>query len=300
MDNPSLWTLTREARHELFPSFVPMFDQFASAHQLSERGFGWLFTALTFEPEAVTAAGLQVRTPYTAESTFLAELRSVAGASYFVEQPTGEFHLTPPARAGTIKIIEAGRLAMAAADPLPAGESTRLAELFTGLVQAAQDMPILGNWSLRLSYKLMPPSQPPLPYWEQAVSCLFGYRDDAHIAAWKPGGLDGPTVEALTFLWRGDADSLDSLCAKLAHRGHPRQVYAAGVEELRRQGYLQGPDSSLDLTESGRRFREGIEQETDRLFYAPWSHLADAEKTEMADLLTRLRDGLKSKFSGGK
>lgn len=184
---------------------------------------------------------------------------------------------------------------MAQADPLPPADSSRLAALSGRLARAALETPPMPeNWSIRLSYRIMPEAEPPLPYFEQAVSCLHAYRDDAHIAAWKPGGLDAPALETLTLLWRGEADSLDSVCEKHQRRGHPRQVYAAALVELRRRGFLEGPDPGPRLTESGKSFRDNIEQDTERYFFAVWSCLIDAEKDELADLATHLRVGLLS------
>lgn len=216
------------------------------------------------------------------------------------EAPQYEFSLTPSARAGTLRLIAAGRDLMAQADPLPPADSSRLAALSGRLARAALETPPMPeNWSIRLSYLIMPEAEPPLPYFEQAVSCLHAYRDDAHIAAWKPGGLDAPALETLTLLWRGEADSLDSVCEKHQRRGHPRQVYAAALVELRRRGFLEGPDPGPRLTESGKSFRDNIEQDTERYFFAVWSCLIDAEKDELADLATHLRDGLNANGSSG-
>jgi hypothetical protein len=139
----------------------------------------------------------------------------------------------------------------------------------------------------------MPAAIPPLPYVEQAISCLAAYRDDAHLAAWQPSGLSATALEALTFLWRGEAGSLDALCERLAHRGHQRQIYSQALAELRKRGFIEGPDSAPQVTEAGRAFRNQVEADTDRYFFAPWACLDDAEKAELADLLTRLRDGLR-------
>ena len=138
----------------------------------------------------------------------------------------------------------------------------------------------------------MPAPTPPLPYIEQAISCLAGYRDDAHLAAWQPSGLSATALETLTFLWRGEADSLDTVCERLAHRGHPRQVYAEAQAELRERGFIEGPDNAPRLAEAGRTFRDQVEADTDRYFFTPWACLNDAERAELADLLIRLRDGL--------
>jgi len=181
---------------------------------------------------------------------------------------------------------------MADVDPLPPVDSQRLAGLFDRLVQSSLNTPPPPDtWCISLSYKLMPAAHLPLPYTEQAISCLAGYRDDAHLAAWQPSGLSATALESLTFLWRGEADSLDAVCEKLAHRGHPRQVYAGALAELRERGFVAGPDSAPQVTEAGQTFRDQVEADTDRYFFAPWTCLDEAEKAELAGLLTRLRDG---------
>ena len=300
MDNPELWDLTRATHRAIMPFYAPFFDRYAVEHGLTPRGLGWLFAALTFEPETITPIRLRVRNPYTAADIYLKELGAAAGAGFFVEAPQTEFSLAPSARAGTLRLIADGRALMAQADPLPPADSSRLASLSGRLARAALDTPPMPeNWSIRLSYRIMPEAEPPLPNFEQAVSCLHAYRDDSHLAAWKPGGLDAPALEALTLLWRCEADSLESVCEKLKGRGHLTQVYAGALAELRKRGFLEGPDAGPRLTESGKSFREKIEQDTDRYFFAPWSCLTDAEKVEMAGLATRLRDGLISRTPGG-
>ena len=300
MDNPELWDLTRATHRAIMPFYAPFFDRYAVEHGLTPRGLGWLFAALTFEPETITPIRLRVRNPYTAADIYLKELGAAAGAGFFVEAPQTEFSLAPSARAGTLRLIADGRALMAQADPLPPADSSRLASLSGRLARAALDTPPMPeNWSIRLSYRIMPEAEPPLPYFEQAVSCLHAYRDDAHLAAWKPGGLDAPALEALTLLWRCEADTLKGICEKLKGHGHPPQVYAGALAELRKRGFLEGPDPGPRLTESGKSFREKIEQDTDRYFFAPWSCLTDAEKVEMAGLATRLRDGLISRTPGG-
>jgi hypothetical protein len=139
----------------------------------------------------------------------------------------------------------------------------------------------------------MPGLNPPMPFIEQAFSCLAAYRDDAHLAAWQRSGLSAMALETLTYLWRGDATSFDELCKKLSGRGHPCQVYTNVLSELREQGFITGPDKLPWVTGTGRVFRNEIEADTDRFFYAPWFCLEDAETNELFGLLTRMRDGLR-------
>ena len=77
-------------------------------------------------------------------------------------------------------------------------------------------------------------------------------------------------------------------------RAHPRQVYLDALAELRGRGFIDGPDEAPLVTENGRTFRQQVEDETDSMFFAPWSCLDPADKTGLGDLLTLLRDGLQS------
>lgn len=294
MDEHTLWNLVHEAWAALGLHFMPIFKRLSAEGGLDSPTWGLLLAALTFEPETTTPARLQVRGPYTAAEGYLARLASAAEKSYLVEVAPGEYRLSDTGRAEAQRSIEEARAAMAEADPLSLADSERLANLLDRLVQASlATTPLPDTWSTRLSHKLMPAASPPLPYIEQAISCLAAYRDDAHLAAWQPSGLSATALETLTLLWRDEADSLDALCERLAHRGHPPQIYAEALAELREHGFIEGPDSAPHVTEAGQAFRDKVEADTDRYFFAPWACLDDAKRADLTDLLSRLRDGLK-------
>lgn len=293
MDQYTLWDLVREAWAPLAPRFMPIFERLSAESGLDSATWGLLLAALTFEPETTTPARLQVRGPYTAAEGYLARLVAAAEKGYLMEVAPSEYRLSDAGRAEAQRSIEEARAAMAEADPLPPADSERLANLLDRLVQTSlATSPPPDTWSIGLSHKLMPEASPPLPYIEQAISCLAAYRDDAHLAAWQPSELSATALETLTLLWRGEADSLDALCERLARRGHPLQVYAEALAELRERGFVEGPDSAPHVTEAGQTFRDEVEADTDRYFFAPWACLDDAESAELADLLSRLRDGL--------
>lgn len=275
---------------------MPIFERLLTSAEsgLDLPTWGLLLAALTFEPETITPGRLQVRGPYTAADDYLARLATAAETGHLEEVTPGEYSLTKVGRTEAQRSIEEVRAAMAEANPLPPADSERLARLLDRLVQASLNTPPPPEtWSIRLSHKLMPSPSPPLPYVEQAFSCLGAYRDDAHLAAWQPSGLSGTALETLTLLWRGEADSLKAVCEQLTHRGHPRQVYAEALGQLREREFVEGPDTAPRLTEAGQRFRDQVEADTDRYFFAPWGCLDDAKRAELANLLTRLRDGLK-------
>jgi len=293
MDNYQLWKVAEEALSALTARYEPSAEQCCAEHGMDRREWGLLLAVYTFEPEETTPGHLMVRGPYTSADTYLQRLRSLAEKKFAEEIEPGRFRMADESRKIMLMIAENVREVMAHADPLPPSDSGRLAILLDRIVQASMsNPPPPDTWSISLSHKLLPALNPPMPYIEQALSCLSAYRDDAHLAAWQRSGLSAMALESLTMLWRGEITTLDDLCKKLTHRGHPCQVYVTVLCELRERGLITGPDQSPWLTGTGRVFRNEIEEDTDRFFYTPWSSLEKAEKNELYGLLTRMRDGL--------
>ena len=107
----------------------------------------------------------------------------------------------------------------------------------------------------------------PMVALENAVFGLWQARDDCHMAAWRQAGLDGPTLDALTRIWRGEAASEEDLAAKLTSQ---RAADVAGeLASLQRDG-LVATGGQPRTTEKGAKARQAIEDETDRLFFSGW------------------------------
>ena len=299
MNDLLLWNFAREAWNALAPYYEPVIHQISNETGLQTRAWGLLLAVLTFEPERTTPSHLMIRGPYTSAEKYLKRLRSLARLEFMNEDEESKFSLTEMGRSETLRFIESVRAAMTAADPLSSTDSLRLAVLLDQLVRACRETPPPPDtWSIDLSDKLMPDPEPPLPYIEQAFSCLAAYRDDAHLAAWQDTGLPATTLEALTLFWRGEADSLSSLIEKLEPRGHEVKIYESAVEELREGNFVTGDNSALQVSSTGRQFRDAIEDQTDRFFFKPWKMMSEAEKQELEGLLTDLRDGLRAGSPG--
>jgi hypothetical protein len=294
MDDLARWDLMREANAAIGDHIDRAVEPIIAKSGLNGREWSLLLAALTFEPEFTTPAHLMVRGPYTAAEEYLLRMSTAAGLGFMEEVAPGEYHLTPAGRSAVKHFIDTARAAIAEVDPLPLTNARRLANLLDRLVQySLETPPPPKNWSIRLSEKLMPDAEPPLPYIEQAISCLYAFRDDAHLAAWRNSELSATAFEALTLMWRKEARSLIQLADRLAYRGHPSHVYADALAELRERGLVTGAPEALRVTQAGQRLRDQIEEDTNRYFFAPWSCLDETEKREMIDLLSRLRDGLK-------
>ena len=292
-ENYALWSSISEAYHAISHTYVGLFDNIEQKTGLPPRSTGLLFAALTFEPQTTSVERLQVRAPYVSEGNYRSQLLELAEKKFLVEPVPGEFRLSPRGHQTVDRLIKSGREAMALADPLAPADSNLLADRLGVLVQACMfTPPPPDTWSIRLSYSLMPELTPPLPYTEQAMSCLAAYRDDAHLAAWRPSGLSGPALEVVTILWSGQANSLDEIYRLLTRRGFEKHDYLAYVNSLRKTSIVDGPDEALHLTSAGVSFRKQVEEDTDSYFYAPWNCLSSIQKMEISCLLIDLRNGL--------
>ena len=87
------------------------------------------------------------------------------------------------------------------------------------------------------------------------TSLLREHRGDAHVAACVAAGLDSIEANVLTELWVGF-----SLLEYTATRGWPQESMDAAIARLRGRGLLDGDA----LSAAGRRFRDGVEEATDR------------------------------------
>ncbi len=299
MVNTRVWNLIQAAFRNIYPICDPVIVGFENRTGLTGAAVGVLLAALTFEPDPVSSARLVVRVPFTAVARYSQSLSILAENGFLAEAQPGEFRLTVRGLSEVQALVNRMRAVMAESDPLPLTRSERLAELLGGLVNACLSAPSPpGHWSINLAHKIMPAPTPPLPYAEQAFSCLNAYRDDAHLAAWQPGGLSAAALESLTLLWRQEAGSLTEIVQRLSRRGHPSNIYNDALEELRGRGFVEAGKSAYRLTDSGAQYRENVESETDRYFFKPWDRLMGYEKSELADLLEELRAGLSSIHGG--
>jgi hypothetical protein len=256
---------------------------------LKIREWMLLLAALTFEPDDTTASHLMVRGPYTSSDQYLTRLEHVVEAGYFVNVSKGRFRLSPEGRESALEFIKVARDSMVSAELLPPQESLTLAGKLERLVNNCLDtIPPPDTWSITLSHKLMPTIDSPMPFIEQAISCLSAYRDDAHLASWQSSGLSATALESMTLIWGGQVSTLDELIEKLSFRGHPEKVYIDAIAELRARSYLSGYRNALHLTEEGNLFRDRVEAKTDRYFFTPWKCLSNAEKSNMAEILHQM------------
>jgi len=294
MDTTTVWAAAMEALGALARCYRPEMERAAAELGLGDYA-GLLFTALTFEPEPISAARLRIRSPYTAERFYNRYLTGAAGLGFLAPvAPEGDaYQLTESGKAAMKQVMAAVYARMAEQQALPTSESQRLAGLLHRLVEASLAAPEPpGKWSISQSRRIDPGEQAPaMVRIDQYISDLAGYRDDSHLAAWQPHNIAGHVWEAFTFVWRGATTNLDALSDELARRGHTREEYEQAIGELVGRGWLAEEAGEYQVTPSGDAVRQEAEDATNHYFFTPWSVLSQAELEALHTLLHGLQDG---------
>ncbi len=121
------------------------------------------------------------------------------------------------------------------------------------------------------------PEAPHLALWH-AITMLREHRGDGHLAALALAELDG--LESLvthTATGKGFTPYFFQ-----ATRGWSAQEWSATEERLRDRGLI---DKEGELTEHGLELRQAIEEDTDRLGFAPYRHLGADDAERLAELV---------------
>jgi hypothetical protein len=207
--------------------------------------------------------------PYATQWDQYRAASAAARDAGLVGEKDGRWDLTPAGRDLTLRLRrEADAYLASLASPLPIDQLARLASLL-GRAFDATAKALDARWHSHIprARRMAGDATKPMVALENAVHGIWQARDDCHMAAWQATGLDGPTLDTLTHVWRNVASSEQDLAAKLTSQ-RPADV-TAQLASLRREG-LVAVDGAPRTTDKGARTRQAIEDETDRLFFSPW------------------------------
>jgi len=295
IDKKQLWTLAEETMRAFAPFYLEVMQKAIQDSGAPDYWFG-LSLARGSDPQPFTVERYHAMFPYTAPDRFTEILEGLARLELLERVGEGAYRLSDLGRKAVENIFEAAHRGLDTIEPLPAGEMDQLNGLLYRLVEATLAAPEPEEkWAIAYSRWTDPGAGASGSVKaDQYLTDLLRYRDDAHIAAWKPYDVSGHAWEALTFIWRCEANTAEELVEKLPFRAHSVEDYQAALENLVVRGWLVEEAGTYQLTERGRQIREEAEEATDRHFFVGWAALSEEELAQLQDLLTRTQDSLRA------
>ncbi len=219
--------------------------------------------------------------PYSTFNPIFGALPVLLEKGYLLHADAG-YLFTPRGQTLIKQTEQAARDYVATLTPLALPELTQLATLLEEIAHRMwlAEEPAIKAHQARCHR--LPPilTVAPMVHLEAAVFALWMARDDAHISTWRAKGLSGLQLDLLSRLWTGEAQTLSALTTTLQHTQHSEDV-AQGVARLSEANYALVEGEHVTLTEAGRRMRDGIEEETDRVYFAPWPPLTAEDLDNM-------------------
>ena len=294
-----LWTLVQEAMQ----AFAPFYrDAMGSAIEESGVPEQWFALSLArgAHPAPFSVERFHALAPYTARANLAENLEALARLELLERVGAEAYRLTGPGMEAVEAIYDAAHRSISEVSPLPEVEMERLNDLLFRLVQATLEArEPREKWAIAYSRWADPgEGAAGSVLADQYLTDLLRYRDDAHIAAWKPYGVSGHAWEALTFVWRGEAHTAEKLAETLSARGHSAEVYADALTVLVARGWVEETPDGYRATEEGAALRQEAEDATNQHFFAPWASLSTDEVVALRGLLQRLRDSLRALAEG--
>jgi DNA-binding MarR family transcriptional regulator len=236
-----------------------------------------------YDRKGVTLPELQASDPYFVVDRFSRPIAELKERGFASESSEGLLSLSVIGQAAVERLQAASTAYVAGRVVLPIENTERLANELRRAADAIAADPWFAPFPGRhlAGYRALArygDHAAPMVSIEQAIMELWGARDDAFTATWRAEDMEGPPLDVLSHIWSG-LNTLDEITQALKLKQTPGDIESSLAwlverEYVERDGDLR-PSSFVSLTPKGVMVREDIENETDRLYFAPWPHTID-------------------------
>jgi len=291
-DEKKVFQLFGETSASIYPLardvMRPLFEEYFS----EQRFYQVIFFAYNLRPEPITPELFLKRNPYAKPESVLEILEDAAEAGYLAEDGQGGYQPAEKGSSAIEAVHEAFYARVNKINQFPDEKLKELASLLEKLVDSVDQSELAGG---KICYKAshgghiqIEPGT--LAQVDQLLDDLNAFRDDAHISAWAPAGVDGHTWEILTFVWNGDATTAEALNERLPYRQYTREDYQGSLEDLVQRGWIKKGAEGYQVTNAGKKIRDEAEAATNENYFGPWKVLTDSELDRLGGLLEELKE----------
>jgi len=291
-DENKVFQLVGETSASIFPLAQEITGPLFEKHFTERRFYGPTFLAYNLFPKPLTADLLRKRTPYLNPASITGTLSDASEAGYLEPDGKGGYFISEKGKSDIETIHDEFYGYINKVNQFPQEKQEALITLLSKLVLACTQVEFpTGTLCLDILHNGHPPVEAgTFGQVDQLLDDLNAFRDDAHIAAWTPVGVSGHTLEVLTFVWNGEANTVEKLVERLPYRLYTAEDFAETLEDLTRRGWIESGEDGYNITETGKKIRDDAEAQTNTNYFVPWEVLSDGELSKMGELLKELTE----------
>jgi DNA-binding MarR family transcriptional regulator len=249
-----------------------------------------------FSPDHLGPQDYSERAVYGNPDNFKPQMEASAERGWLEKVESGRYKLSKIGLETVERFFKIGNQVFTDLPSLSDVETGRLADLLAKLVKEAYQLPEPADKpSMEIGIRLDPGAEaPPILRIRRYLTDLNYYREDGHLAAWRPFyDVDGRAFEALTYLWRGEVTTPAELAEQIGgYRNFDQADYTKSFGELVSRGWAAAHDGKYSITAAGKDLRQEAEDRTDEYFARPFAVLSQSETKELQTLLEKLADVL--------
>ena len=291
-DEKRVFQLLGETSASIYPLardvMRPLFEEYFS----EQRFYQPLFLAYNLGAEPISVGLFNKRNPYANPDSVQEILEDAVVAGYLEKVGEGEFKAAQKGSSAIESVHKAFYSHVNQVNQFPAEQLKELCSLMAKLVESISQTDLGGRKiCFEASYGgHIQVDHGTLARVDQHLDDLNAFRDDAHIAAWKPTGVDGHIWEVLTFIWNGDATTAERLAERLPYRQYTTDNYQETLDDLVKRGWIEKKADGYVVTAKGKKIRDDAEDGTNKIYFGAWKVLSDEELIRLGELLIALKE----------
>ncbi|HSG41876.1 MAG TPA: MarR family winged helix-turn-helix transcriptional regulator [Anaerolineales bacterium] len=291
-DEQKVFDLMRETSSSIYPLAQEIMSEPFEKNFTERRFYLPILIGSGLAPNPITVELYSKRTPYSNPSGIENLLEDMASAGYLGKDSNGGYLLSEKGVNAINSTNDTFYKHLNKVDQFPADKRKELTALLSKLVEACKQADLSNN---RLSFDISNNGHPQvepdsLAQIDQHIDDINAFRDDAHISAWTPSGVNGHTWETLSFVWNGEANTVEKLVESLPFRNYTAEDFTNTLNNLTERGWIEPGDDGYKITDVGKKIREDAEDATNENFFTPWKSLSDDELAKLEELLGKLKE----------
>lgn len=277
------------------PIYAPFFEQYQDNFQNRDGFVSQL--AVFYSPDPIGHNHIIDRAPYANPEAIIESYAGAVERGWLVETSPGAYEPSDNAREFFKGIYEVDDQVFVQLKDNYSSNLTALLKFFTALVEAIKKTDVVDKkdtFDQAMQFRSAVVYIDDLQDLRDRLQEFQSFRDDVHIAAWRPHNFEGYVWEAFSDVWQDEAHTAAEILEKHPAREYEEKDYQNALTELKDRGWVSEKDGAYEITDEGKAVRQKAEDLTDEYFKAVFADLNEQEVEQTIEQLKQLKEELQA------